>query len=394
MASRKAWVAAGAMGLGAGLVGLQPAPAHNDVSDGFISNREKTKIVVVGGGIMGSFATYLLSSMNGYHVTWIDAAHPIRGSWGETRAMHMAIDDDLKLKMNKFNIQEYIRLQKHLDAETGVCGNRVDDNVLVKKVGRIFVGATDSILKMHRAAAENGIPMEFVDGSGIGSKDLVRPHHIEGVAIWSDRDWRTIYTPVGYVLKADAIISRLRELIDRTASNPKNTHLNVMHDDEVVAIDRAKKIITTVPFGSADADDPSTANAGREIEYDKLLLCCGPWTNRLLRLGNLAMMPIMVSNEQTSNFCPKPDKGESHGNDIALVSYSEGGYVSGTGEYWFIVPSCGIPGIKVGYHRQGTLMDNAEFILPRQVRPSLTTIHIVTIAITSLPSPSPHQHRH
>ena len=367
MASRNAFVAS-TIGLGAGLIGLRQALAHNDMSNDYVSNREKMNIVVVGGGIMGSFATYLLSNMDGYRVTWIDAAHPIRGSWGETRAMHLTIDDDLKLKMNKFNIQEYIRLQKNLDAETDISGNRVDDTVLVKKVGRVFVGATDSVLKMHHAATENGIPIEFVDSSGIGSNGLVRPHQIEGVAIWSDQDWRTIYTPAGYVLKADAILSRLRELIERTARNPENTYLNVLHDEEVVAIDRTKKIITTMPSGSTDAENPSKADAGRLIKYDKLLLCCGPWTNRLLQLGNLSMMPVMVSNEQTSNFCPKSEKGDSHGKDIALVTYSEGGYVSGTGEYWFIVPSCGIPGIKVGYHRQGTLMDNAEFILPRQVR--------------------------
>ena len=55
---------------------------------------------------------------------------------------------------------------------------------------------------------------------------------------------------------------------------------------------------------------------------------------------------------------------------MPLVSYSDGGYVQTGGEYYFIVgPTSetvlqGERKVKVGYHRQGDIMDNEEFQLP------------------------------
>ena len=59
---------------------------------------------------------------------------------------------------------------------------------------------------------------------------------------------------------------------------------------------------------------------------------------------------------------------------MPLVSYSDGGYVQTGGEYYFIVgPTSdtsdtsvlqGERRVKVGYHRQGDIMDNEEFPLP------------------------------
>ena len=31
-------------------------------------------------------------------VTMVDAGHPIRGSWGDTRALHVAMEDDVRIK--------------------------------------------------------------------------------------------------------------------------------------------------------------------------------------------------------------------------------------------------------------------------------------------------------
>ena len=56
---------------------------------------------------------------------------------------------------------------------------------------------------------------------------------------------------------------------------------------------------------------------------------------------------------------------------MPLVSYSDGGYVKTGGEYYFIVgPTSdtsdmqGERRVKVGYHRQGDILDNEEFPLP------------------------------
>ena len=55
---------------------------------------------------------------------------------------------------------------------------------------------------------------------------------------------------------------------------------------------------------------------------------------------------------------------------MPLVSYSDGGYVQTGGEYYFIVgPTSetvlqGERRVKVGYHRQGDIMDSEDFQLP------------------------------
>ena len=71
-------------------------------------------MVVVGGGIMGSWSSLLLAklaSLNLVRVSLVDAGHPIRGSWGDTRALHVAMEDDVRIKMNMFNVNEYTRLE-------------------------------------------------------------------------------------------------------------------------------------------------------------------------------------------------------------------------------------------------------------------------------------------
>ena len=71
--------------------------------------------MVVGGGIMGSWTTVLLSQLarlDLLKVTMVDAGHPIRGSWGDSRALHVAMEDDTRIKMNKINVNEYLKLQR------------------------------------------------------------------------------------------------------------------------------------------------------------------------------------------------------------------------------------------------------------------------------------------
>ena len=73
------------------------------------------------------------------HVTHIDSGHSVRGSWGDTRALHLTMEDDVRIKMNMVNVNDYLNLQ----AEAG------DSTLLIKKVGRVFSGPTESMAKMH-----------------------------------------------------------------------------------------------------------------------------------------------------------------------------------------------------------------------------------------------------
>ena len=72
-------------------------------------------------------------------VTHVDSGHSVRGSWGDTRALHLTMEDDVRIKMNMINVNDYLSLQ----AEAG------DNTLLIKKVGRVFSGPTESMTKMH-----------------------------------------------------------------------------------------------------------------------------------------------------------------------------------------------------------------------------------------------------
>ena len=72
-------------------------------------------------------------------VTHVDSGHSVRGSWGDTRALHLTMEDDVRIKMNMVNVNDYLNLQ----AEAG------DSTLLIKKVGRVFSGPTESMAKMQ-----------------------------------------------------------------------------------------------------------------------------------------------------------------------------------------------------------------------------------------------------
>ena len=69
------------------------------------------RVVVVGGGIMGASAALALAR-RGARVALLDAEHAIRGSWGETRAAHLAQSDPLFFDMAKLGFQLYDRVER------------------------------------------------------------------------------------------------------------------------------------------------------------------------------------------------------------------------------------------------------------------------------------------
>ena len=57
-------------------------------------NARERHVVVVGGGVMGhAVALSLLESPRRLRVTVVDEHHAVRGSWGESRASHLSMDD-------------------------------------------------------------------------------------------------------------------------------------------------------------------------------------------------------------------------------------------------------------------------------------------------------------
>ena len=102
-------------------------------------------------------------------------------------------------------------------------------------------------------------------------------------------------------------------------------------EDSVVRMDRKAKVVHT--------------EGGTTLRYSKLVLACGPWTNKLLGLANLAKLPIFVSNEQTINFGLK--KGKVHNWHNTPVSGYRSYNKEGRLIWFYIAPEVSIAGWKV-----------------------------------------------
>ena len=56
----------------------------------------------MGGGVTGSWTALLLSPLARrglLHLSWVDSGHPVRGSWGHTRALHTAMEDRVRIQV-------------------------------------------------------------------------------------------------------------------------------------------------------------------------------------------------------------------------------------------------------------------------------------------------------
>jgi glycine/D-amino acid oxidase-like deaminating enzyme len=168
-----------------------------------------------------------------------------------------------------------------------------------------------------------------------------------------DDSERLVYMPEGYTMVVPTCLDCLKWAADTAGVRRE--------EGTVSSIDRAKKAITT--------------DCGRTFKYSDLVLTAGPWTNNVLAAASLTGVPMMVSNEQTVELIPKPG-GPSYDWDVfPLFTWSEAGY-KGRGKdggcrYFYTtphvtIPSSGSAGVKIGFHRQGALLDNQEFQITEQ----------------------------
>ena len=154
--------------------------------------------------------------------------------------------------------------------------------------------------KMSSLMKDNNIPVDYVNQEFVddpNNSKIVKT--FEGIQLrhpdFGFDSWSTLYTPVGYILKADNILSHLKHKIVEESSNSDN--VNVYENHSVVSIDRTqRKLSITDNFSGATS----------ELTYDKMLISAGPWTNKLLGPGvmspPMSQLPLVVSNEQTQDF--------------------------------------------------------------------------------------------
>jgi hypothetical protein len=283
-------------------------------------------VVVVGGGIMGqSIACYLAKNSGAGRVVLVDASHSVRGSWGESRFAHLFQRDALYFDMAR----ESFQLWDELAEETG--------ELCTKTTGRLQIGAIGSM-----AAGESNLKTRGVEYQKLQADQV----NARFPAFQLDKTEEGILVPSGRLCLATNCVQAFSAAAAAQGA--------VLVEDTVVSIDRANKCILT--------------DSGKKLRYSKLVLSCGPWTNKMLGLASppLAKLPIFVSNEQTINFGFKA-QGQCYDWNNTPISGCRYFNKDNRLLWFYIAPhvSGGIGGWKVGLHQQGSIMSTEDFQLDR-----------------------------
>ena len=102
-------------------------------------------MVIVGGGVIGRCVAWRLA-LAGSRVVLFDALNPVRGSWGETRASHLAMEDRTLLRMGLASTSEWVALEEAYGA--AAAAESVDDAAERRfyfRAGRLFAGPIGSV---------------------------------------------------------------------------------------------------------------------------------------------------------------------------------------------------------------------------------------------------------
>jgi glycine/D-amino acid oxidase-like deaminating enzyme len=266
----------------------------------------------------------------------LDAGHP-GSSWGETRISRLAYEEPHFVRL----MQRGFVLWDELAKETG--------RTLLKRCPCLDVGdiASESLKNLTETYRALGLAYEELSAAEVPMRfpQIQLPSHERAV------------------LQKEAGVLLASECLDAIYEAAESRGAEWFCGEAVVAIDRRRKVVTT--------------EDGKDISYSKLVLCCGAWTNKLLQLSGLPLMPIVVSNEQNLYYDKSTGNELSYDVDsdmpIVIEHFPPTGGAKDQGIY--VIPHVGgIPGIKVGEHRVGTLLQNDDFIVRED---SLQRLHLI-----------------
>eukprot|EP01043_Picozoa_sp_COSAG02_P009152 COSAG02_NODE_306_length_25175_cov_76.540118_13_plen_384_part_00 len=222
---------------------------------------EECDVLIVGGGVVGLSTAYHLTR-RGKRVVLCNAGHSVRGSWGETRAAHLAQTDDLRLRMARRGVGWY----KQLEKQTGV-------QFLIHSE-RLNIGPRHYIETLCSSYRR-------------GKVNYTRLNPAEVASRWEEQirlavDEEAVLIAHGWTVLASEALRALAMAVESAGA--------VCRDDEaVITIDTNKQLVRT--------------DMGRTIRYHQaMVLAAGAWTNQLLQLADLPLLPIAVTEEQTVQF--------------------------------------------------------------------------------------------
>ena len=275
--------------------------------------QNKPSVVIVGAGIMGASAAYACKKQN-LPFTLIESGHSaITSSWGESRILRLSYGSALYVNMMKRSYEIWSSLEKDAGQQL----------MIQKPVLSVFDetdrGSMECMQEQLDAFSQTGVEHSVVkDASALNFK-----LHKNEIGIIQNE---------GACAYATEALCALRDI-----AAPH------MLDERIVKIDQTRKELV--------------AESGKRIPYEKLILCAGAWTNKLLVDSGLSPMPYVVSAEQFVYYDFADPKANANLPIILEGRKNPNGRLGGV----YAMPHIDVPGIKIGMHCNGQLVRNADF---------------------------------
>ena len=265
---------------------------------------------------MGCSAAYACKS-RGADYTLLESNHSvITSSWGESRILRLSYGDPLMVRMMRRSYEIWNAMEKSLNKKL----------LIPTPVLTLFrqdqTGSMEAFRDQINAFEKTRTGFEIIK-------------KFPGVKFF-ENDIGLIQNDGACVLASESV-SGLREFVG-------------FEEEKVVRLNRERKEIVT--------------ESGKIFPYDKVILTAGAWTNKLLVDSGLDTVPYIPSLEQFVYY----DEHEGSGKlPIIIEITKQNGRVRGV----YSVPHIdggGVPGVKVGMHCNGELMENEdEFVRGEKV---------------------------
>lgn len=281
------------------------------------------RVIIVGLGGAGTMAAWRLAEA-GHQVIGLEQFrldHDRGSSYGDSRIVRRVYADPL-----------YTALMADAYALWDELQGRFPDQELIQRSGGIFFGPRDetgrfgNVKAAQQALEQSGVAYELLS-SGECRKRFS--------AFWLREDEVAVYEPSMGFARASRCVLAAAQLARQRGADLR----------EEVALERIE---------TTGAGVRVTLKTGEALDADRLLLCAGAWTNRLLEPFGL-QLPLRVSRQAYVHL--EPERNADQFEAGRFPTWID------VGENLYGFPRLGdVPGVKLATHTQGdeVVPDNVE----------------------------------
>ncbi len=298
-------------------------------------------IVIVGGGIMGSSIAASIASKGG-QVILIDESHNVRSSWGDTRGLQNGYTG-IYGKLVRRSKRLWEKLQLEDDNNSNLNHGR----------GRLFFQSSNMLILPSKEEAIKVKNEHVANGHGTNI-NLFNKDQAESAfsAVKFEKN------EVGFV-DYNCLAINAPECLNAMQDKAEAHGAIINLSERVDKINTSKCELLT--------------NNNNRIQYSKLILASGPWTNRTLKSANLSQLPIFVSAEQLLYLEPKKNnnikKNANNYYSISKMPVIDGEITNITADgvtkksfvYCFPMVPGGKKAFKCAVHCMGEFLHTSDF---------------------------------